>query len=142
MKPLTFTREGLCYISLAGLPRPDEIEGIVEEYVSGVELLPYPLKLIFIDISKLVHMEIRCRRIFSELLTQASRHYNGQVEMVVAGGSLNLRRFIQLFCKGIGFNERSHFFEDIDEAEVWTQTWLNPGFKTTEKRASLVNQEQ
>ncbi|MBN2378387.1 hypothetical protein JXM67_01095 [candidate division WOR-3 bacterium] len=122
MKKLAFFENGICNICLEGLPEALEIENIIEEYVLNVELLPNPLKLIFIDISGLVHMGVRSRQVFSELLIQASRHYEGKIELIVAGGSLNLRRYIQLFCKGIGFRERSHIFATLEEAQTWIES--------------------
>jgi hypothetical protein len=119
MKNLSFSEDGVCTMHLEGVTQPREIENLIEEYVSGVELLPHHLRLILIDISELVHMGARSRQVFSELLIQASKHYGGRVELVIAGGSLNLRRFIQLFCKGIGLRERSHFFENLKEAQAW-----------------------
>jgi len=119
MKNLAFSQDGVCTMHLEGVTQPREIEDLIEEYVTSVELLPYHLRLILIDISELVHMGVRSRQVFSELLTQASKHYGGKVELVIAGGSLNLRRFIQLFCKGIGLRERSHFFEHLKEAQAW-----------------------
>jgi hypothetical protein len=119
MKNLSFSEDGVCTMHLEGVTQPREIENLIEEYVSGVELLPHHLRLILIDISELIHMGARSRQVFSELLIQASKHYGGRVELVIAGGSLNLRRFIQLFCKGIGLRERSHFFEHLKEAQAW-----------------------
>jgi hypothetical protein len=119
MKNLSFCEDGLCTMHLEGVTQPREIENLIEEYVSGVELLPHHLRVILIDISELVHMGARSRQVFSELLIQASKHYGGKVELVIAGGSLNLRRFIELFCKGIGLRERSHFFEHLKEAQTW-----------------------
>lgn len=110
---------------LEGLPEPKEIEDLIEEYVTQVELLPYSLKIIYFDISNLTHMGARARQVFSELLTQASMHYGGKVQLVVAGGSLNLRRFIELFCKGIGFVDHSHFFETLKEADDWVAEFLS-----------------
>jgi len=122
LKRLIFYEHGICNIRLSGFPEPGEIEEIIEEYVTSVELLPYSLRVIFIDISGLVHMGARSRQVFSELLIQSSRHYGGNIELVIAGGSMNLRRFIHLFCKGIGFKERSHVFADLDEAQSWIET--------------------
>ncbi|MEA3311568.1 MAG: hypothetical protein U9Q76_05055 [candidate division WOR-3 bacterium] len=119
MKNLSFSEDGVCTMHLEGVTQPREIEDLIEEYVTGVELLPHHLRVILIDISELVHMGVRSRQVFSELLIQASKHYGGRVELVIAGGSLNLRRFIQLFCKGIGFQERSRFFEHLKEAQAW-----------------------
>lgn len=131
MKKLTFFDNGICNILLEGLPQAEEIEEMIEEYVMNVELFPHPLKLIFIDISQLIHIGVRSRQVFSELLIQASNHYGGKIELVVAGGSLNLRRFIQLFCKGIGFRERSHIFTTLEEAKSWIDDWSekNPSLK-------------
>ncbi|MCK4231578.1 hypothetical protein KAX06_02200 [candidate division WOR-3 bacterium] len=119
MKNLSFSEDGVCTMHLEGVTQPREIENLIEEYVTGVEILPHHLRVILIDISELVHMGARSRQVFSELLMQASKHYGGKVELVIACGSLNLRRFIQLFCKGIGFQERSHFFEHLKEAQAW-----------------------
>lgn len=119
MKNLEFSSSGVCRITLDGLPDQTELEDVIEEYVTKVEILPYRLRAILIDISELIHMGIRSRRVFSELLTQASKHYGGQVEVVIGGGSINLVRFLKLFMKNIGFKEKSHFFEDIHEAEEW-----------------------
>ncbi len=127
MKDLSFSKDGICRISFGGLPHPDEVVELVEEYVARVELLPYPLRVIFFDISRLIHMELRTRRIFSDFLIQASKHYEGKVELVVAGGSLNLRRFIQLFCRGIGFADRSHIFASLSEADFWLASWSKKG---------------
>lgn len=133
MKNLSFSDDGICRISFVGFPNPDEVVELVEEYVASVELLSKPLKLVFFDISRLVHMELRTRRIFSELLMQASKHYQGKVELVVAGGSLNLRRFIQLFCRGIGFADRSHIFPDLSEADYWVKNWSRRVMQPEEK---------
>lgn len=119
MKNLDFSASGVCRITLNGLPDQTELEELIEEYVTKVEVLPYQLRAILIDISELIHMGIRSRQVFSELLTQASRHYGGQVEVIIGGGSINLVRFLKLFMKNIGFKEKSHFFEDIHEAEDW-----------------------
>jgi hypothetical protein len=119
MKSLEFSTEGVCRIRLDGLPDHTELEELIEEYVTKVEILPYHLWVILIDISELVHMGIRSRQVFSELLIQASKHYGGQVEVVIGGGAINLVRFLKLFMKNIGFKEKSHFFEDIGEAESW-----------------------
>jgi len=119
MKNLSFSEDGVCTMHLEGVTQPREIENLIEEYVASVELLPYHLRVILIDISELIHMGARSRQVFSELLMQASKHYGGKVELVIACGSLNLRRFIQLFCKGIGFQERSHFFPTLKEAKDW-----------------------
>lgn len=124
MKRLDFNENGVCRIRLEGLPEPSEIEQLIEDYVTGVELLPYSLKIILFDISALTHMGARSRQVFSDLLIQASKHYGGNVQLIVGGGSLNLRRFIELFCKGIGFSEQSHFFQALDEAENWITNWL------------------
>lgn len=124
MRRLTFSVEGVCRITLSGIPEPAEMEDLVEEYVANVEVKPHPMHLIFIDISKLVHMAARQRQIFSELITQASQHYGGHVELVIAGGSLNLRRFLELFCKSIGFRGCSHIFEDVAEAHSWIERWF------------------
>ncbi len=119
MKNLSFSEDGVCTMHLEGVTQPREIENLIEEYVTGVEILPHHLRVILIDISELIHMGARSRQVFSELLIQASKHYSGRVELVIAGGSLNLRRFIQLFCKGIGLRERSHFFKHLKEAQAW-----------------------
>ncbi len=123
MKTLGFRADGVCMIDLSGVPPPEEIETLVEDYVTNVELLPYELRLIFIDISHLEHMTFVSRQMFSELLKQASKHYGGGVEFVIAGGSLNLRRFLALLCKSIGLAERSHIFEDLKGAGSWVQEW-------------------
>lgn len=125
MKQLEFSQNGVCRIKLEGFPQPSEIEKLIEEYVIQVELLPYELRFMLIDISNMTHMGVRSRQVFSELLIQASKHYGGQVELLVAGGSLNLQRFIELFCKGIGFLERSHFFKSLKETEDWLAEKLN-----------------
>lgn len=119
MKKLSFSEDGVCAIHLEGVPQPAEIENLIEEYVTGVEILPHHLRIILIDISELEHMGALSRQAFSELLMQASKHYGGRIELIIAGGSLNLRRFIQLFCKGIGFQERSHFLPALKEAQAW-----------------------
>jgi len=119
MKNLDLSASGVCRITLNGLTDQTELEELIEEYVTKVEVLPYQLRAILIDISELIHMGIRSRQVFSELLTQASRHYGGQVEVIIGGGSINLVRFLKLFMKNIGFKEKSHFFEDIHEAEDW-----------------------
>lgn len=124
MKRLAFSQDGVCRIKLDGLPQQTEIEELIEEYVTKVELLPYRLRFILINISEMTHMGVRSRQVFSELLTQASKHYGGDVELLIAGGSLNLQRFIELFCKGIGFLEHSHFFKTTDEAESWLESKL------------------
>ena len=119
MKNLAFSEDGVCRMRFTDVPPPEEIERLIEDYVTNVELLPYHLRVILIDISELKHMGALSRQAFSELLTQASKHYGDKVELVIVGGSLNLRRFIQLFCKGIGLRERSHFFEHLKEAQDW-----------------------
>ncbi|MBD3284864.1 hypothetical protein GF359_00775 [candidate division WOR-3 bacterium] len=132
MKKLAFFDNGICVMKLKGLPEPGQIENLIEEYVMKVELLPQPLKLIVIDISQMIHMGVRSRQVFSELLIQASRHYGGKIELVIAGGSLNLQRYIQLFCKSIGFKDRSHVLADMEEANLWIDDWLkkqDPSFK-------------
>jgi|GEM_PF-3367554 len=141
MKKLTFFENGICILKLEGLPVHDELENLIEEYVMNVELLPQPLKLIFVDISELVHMGIRSRQVFSELLIQASRHYGGKIELVISGGSLNLRRYIQLFCKSIGFKDRSHVFGKLDEANQWVDEWLN-GKNSSFKNEAYYLREQ
>lgn len=40
MKRLDFNENGVCRIRLEGLPEPSEIEQLIEDYVTGVELLP------------------------------------------------------------------------------------------------------
>lgn len=116
---LTFAEDGICRITLQGLPKSAEIEYLIDKYVSNVEFLPYPLRLIFIDISELVHMEARSRQVFSELLIQASKHYDEKVKLLIAGGSLNLRRYLELFCKSIGLKERSRILPTLAEAHQW-----------------------
>jgi len=132
---LDFSNNGLCTIVLKGLPSPKEIEGLIEKYVSKVELEAYPLRIMLIDISHMRHMGARSRQVFSELLTQASKHYGGNVKIIVAGGSVNLQRFIELFCKGIGFKEHSHFFRTLDEAREWISHFL----KESEPLAEATN---
>ena len=119
MKKLEFSQDGVCRIELSGVPKRIEVEELVEQYVTTVEFMPYTLKMIFIDISDLVHMEARTRPVFSDFLSQASSHYGDRVDLVIAGGSINLRRYIKLFCKSIGMTERSHLFEGLEEAEAW-----------------------
>lgn len=121
---LHFGEDGVCRISMKGVPRPANIEGLIESYITQVELLPNPLRVISIDISGLEHMIAQTRRVFSELLTQASSHYEGKVQMVVAGGSLDLRRFIELLFKGIGASSRSHVFADTKQAKSWIHKYL------------------
>lgn len=123
MKKLEFSADGICRIKLTEVPQPAEIEELIEDYVLSVELLPHKLRLIAVDISEMVHMIALSRRVFSEFLTQASKHYQGKVELVIAGGSLNLRRFLKLFCKSIGFRERSHIFAELSEATSWINHW-------------------
>jgi hypothetical protein len=119
VKQLSFTEDGVCTICLTGFPTPYEIEGMVEEYVSGVELLPYELKIMFIDISGLEHMKAHSRLVFSELLAQASLRYQNKVIVVVGGGSHNIRQYISLLCKSLGFADRCMIFEDIIQARSW-----------------------
>lgn len=138
MKHLSFSQDGVCRICLSGLPEPFEVEHVIEEYVSGVELLPHRLWIILIDISDLTHMGIRSRQVFSELITQASKHYGGKIELVIAGGTPNLQRFIELFCKGIGFRDQSQFFKNLQEAEDWIAQWLKVNAK---EQAQKVNHD-
>ena len=124
MKELKFSQNGVCRILFSGVPEPEEIEELIEDYVTQVEFLPHRLQIIYLDISGLKHLGARSRQVFSELITQASTRYKDQIKMVVAGGSLSLRRFIELFCKGIGFYERSVFFESNQDAEHWISKYL------------------
>jgi len=124
---LTFSHTGICRITLEGLPKPREIEGLVESYVREVELLPYPLKVIFLDISKLVHMQVNTRKIFSELLIEAGKHYAGQVKVVIAGGPSMIRKFTEIMCKASKFGDNIHCFATFDEAKDWTRDWLLTG---------------
>ena len=123
MHELVFQDKGICRIRLIDIPSPEEIEELIEEYVTRVELLPCELRVILIDISGLRHMTARARQVFSELLVQASAHYQNRVKLVVAGGSRDLRIFIKLFCKGIGMQERSLFFPSVDQAVTWLSTY-------------------
>lgn len=138
MKNLDFSTDGICRIRLAGVPQPAEIEELIENYVINVELLPYRMRLIYIDISELVHMNFPARQVFSEFLMQASKHYDDKVNLVIVGGTLNLRRFLALFCKSIGLGQRSHIFEEQEEANRWVEgpCGVHAEFETMDKEAS------
>ena len=124
MTDLTFTESGICRMQLEGLPQPSEIEELIESYVTKVELLPYPLKVILLDISQLVHMPVRTRQVFSDLLVEASRHYADKVEVVIAGGPPMIRKFTEILCKAIKFADKTHSFATLEEARSWIQIWL------------------
>jgi hypothetical protein len=111
-------------MQLEGLPQPSEIEKLIESYITKVELLPYPLRVILLDISELVHMPVRTRQVFSDLLVEASRHYADKVEVVIAGGPPMIRKFTEILCKAIKFAEKTHSFPTLEEARSWIQGWL------------------
>jgi hypothetical protein len=127
MKNLEFGEDGVCRIFLAGLPESSEIEELIEDYVTKVELLPYPLRIIFLDISELVHMQVRPRQVFSELLTQASRQYAGKIQIVIAGGPPMIQKFTEILCKAIGFADKTHAFTTLEEGETWAREQLKNG---------------
>jgi len=122
---LTFTENGICRIVLRGLPQTDELEELVGEYVSKVELLPYRLKVILLDISELIHMKAQVRQIFSDLLLQASRHYAEKVHVVIAGGPPMIRKYTEILCKALKFRNRTHSFDSLQAAKKWIKE--NPG---------------
>ncbi|MBN2379337.1 hypothetical protein JXM67_05990 [candidate division WOR-3 bacterium] len=125
MIELTFSRTGICKISLEGLPKPSEIEGLIESYVREVELLPYPLRVILLDISKLVHMQVRSRKTFAELLIEASRHYSENLVVVIAGGPPMIRKFTEIMCKASKFADNIYSFSSLNEAKDWARDWLS-----------------
>ncbi len=116
---LVFDADGICIITLQGLPQPAEIERLIEDYVAGVELHPWRLKMILLDISRLQHMQARTRQVFSELLIQASHHYDDGVYLAVAGGPCMIRRYTEFFCKALKFGDRFHSFDTLEQAFVW-----------------------
>ncbi|MBD3285387.1 hypothetical protein GF359_03090 [candidate division WOR-3 bacterium] len=116
---LEFNNKGICHIHLRGLPKPAEIEKLIEDYVTEVELGPYPLKVILLDISELVHMQILSRRAFSEFLAQASNHYGDAVEVVIAAGPPMIRKYTEILCRALKFGQRTVSFDDIEAAEDW-----------------------
>jgi hypothetical protein len=122
---LDFTEDGVCRIVLKGLPQPEELEELVGEYVSKVELLPYRLKVVLLDISELIHMKAQVRQIFSELLLQASRHYAEKVHVVIAGGPPMIRKYTEILCKALKFRNRTHSFDSLQAAKKWLKE--NPG---------------
>lgn len=124
MKNLDFTEQGLCRIKLDGLPQPEQIHALIESYVTEVELLPHTLRMIFLDISRLVHMQASTRKVFSELLVQASRHYSGKILLVIAGGPPMIRKYIEILCKALGFKQRIHSFADLADAARWIENWF------------------
>lgn len=135
MNPLSFSQDGICRITLTGLPLPTQIEELIEEYVTKVELLPHPLRVIFLDISQLVHMQAKTRQVFSELMVEASKHYAGQVQLVIAGGPAMIRKFTELFCRAIGFVDKTHCFSTLDEGVAWITRYITsyPEAKTPSK---------
>jgi hypothetical protein len=84
---LVFGKTGVCRIKLDGMPTPSDIETLIEDYVSKVELFPHSLKVILLDISGLVHMQALTRQVFSEFLREASRHYADNVQVAIAAGT-------------------------------------------------------
>lgn len=116
---LAFNDKGVCTIILEGLPQPTEIEGLIEEYVTRVELLPYPLKVILLDISRLAHMQALTRQVFSEFLIQASNHYGDKVQLLIAGGPYMIRKYTEIFCKALKFGDRFHSLEKLEQAQSW-----------------------
>ena len=129
MTELTFSRTGICRIALEGMPKPREIEGLIESYVREVELLPDPLKVIFLDISKLDHMQVKTRKFFSGLLIEAGRHYAGHVKVVIAGGPPMIRKFTEIMCKASKFGDNIYCFETSQEAKDWTRDLLLSGVR-------------
>lgn len=119
---LVFTNEGVCYIVLNGLPQPNEIESLIEDYVSVVELSPCELKVILLDISQMVHMQARSRMVFAELLAQASHHYGDKVEVVIAGGPFMIRKYTEILCRSLRFGDRTHSFDSLEQALAWVET--------------------
>jgi hypothetical protein len=113
---LSFNESGLCTIKLVGLPKPPEIEKLIESYVVNVELLPYSLKVILLDISDLVHLTAHSRKVFSGLLVEASRHYGNDVDLFIAGGPPMIRKYIEIFCKALRFGDKIKSIDSIDEA--------------------------
>lgn len=124
MNELTFSRVGVCRILLEGLPEPFDIEKLIESYVREVELLPYPLKVILLDISELVHLQVRSRQVFSGLLIEASRKYAGEIQFVIAGGPPMIRKFAEIMCKASKFGDRTHSFAILEEAKAWIKDFL------------------
>ena len=118
-RSLAFSRNGICLIRLEGLPKPYEIEAIIEDYVAQVELLPYQLKVIILDISELVHLQAPSRKLFSELLVQASKRYGEKVQLLVAGGPTMIRKYTEIFCRALKFDKETICFETINEARQW-----------------------
>lgn len=116
---LAFNADGLCAIKLTGLPRPSEIEKLIESYVVNVELLPYSLKIILLNISELVHLNAPSRRVFSGLLVEASHHYGGEVELVIAAGPPMIRKYTEIFCRALKFGDKIQSFDSIDNAMSW-----------------------
>jgi len=118
---LEFNKKGICHIYLRGLPRPAEIETLIEDYVSEVELGPYPLKVILLDISELTHMQALSRRAFSEFLAQASNHYGDAVQVVIAAGPPMIRKYTEILCRALKFGSRTSSFDRMADARNWIQ---------------------
>lgn len=118
-KRLTFSKDGICRICLEGLPKPFEIEALIEDYVANVEFFPYTLKVILLDISQLVHLAARSRQVFSELLVQASKHYGSEVQLVIAGGPPMIRKYTEIFCRALRFKKATLSFETLEQVISW-----------------------
>jgi hypothetical protein len=119
---LVYTDDGVCYIVLDGLPHPKQVESLIEDYVSMVELSPCELKVILLDISEMTHMQARTRQVFAELLAQASHHYGDRVKVVIAGGPSMIRKYTEILCRSLRFGNRTHSFDTLDQALAWVET--------------------
>jgi len=124
-RSLVISKKGICLIHLEGLPKPFEIEAIIEDYVTKVELLPYPLQVIVLDISELVHLQAQSRKLFSELLVQASKRYGDEVQLIIAGGPPMIRKYTEIFCRALKFNKDTICFESTEQAKQWLKGGCN-----------------
>lgn len=116
---LVFGKNGVCRIKLDGMPAPSDIETLIEDYVSKVELLPHFLKVILLDISGLVHMPALTRQVFSEFLREASRHYADRVQVAIAAGPPMIRKYTEILCRALRFGDKTYCFETLEAAVAW-----------------------
>lgn len=116
---LVFGKNGVCRVKLDGIPAPTDIETLIEDYVSKVELLPHYLKVILLDISGLVHMPALTRQVFSEFLREASHHYSDRVQVAIAAGPPMIRKYTEILCRALKFGDKTYCFETLQAAVAW-----------------------